>query len=128
MWSDKYYYWNIYQDKQLSADFDTQTLTSFLKSLPELEQVGDYFFQSPPPFPFADISLLYARSINSWSSNDVNDKKTNLIAIVCAKDNAENFEKLKSLFIRIATFINWQLVDEQTDEGIEDYILWQPKK
>ncbi|MBO9701866.1 MAG: hypothetical protein J7604_16785 [Sporocytophaga sp.] len=128
MWSDKYYYLNIYYDETLSRDFDTQTLVAFMKSLPELKEKEALMFGNAPDFPFTNILLLKAKGLNQWSDRDRNIEKTNLIAIVCTKDTVPNFEKHQSLFIKIATFMDWQLVDEHTDDDIENYVLWAPEK
>jgi hypothetical protein len=128
MWSDRYYYLNIIHDEQLSLDHDTKKLREFIKSLPELEQMGDYNFRNTKMFPFVEIFLLKANSIDSWIGNDTDSQKTNLISIVCAKGDKADFEKLKQTFIKIASFLNWQLIDECTDDGIENFILWKPEK
>jgi hypothetical protein len=128
MWSDKLYYLNIYHDKDLSASFDTNTLSTFIKSLPDLRQISKFEFKNAPTLPPLAILLLNANSVTSWSDKDTDNKKTNLITIVCAKENKDKFESLKSTFIKIAAFVDWQLVDEQTDEGIEDFVLWKPEK
>jgi HD superfamily phosphohydrolase YqeK len=37
--------------------------------------------------------------------------------------NEQNFEEIKNIFIQVANFLNWQLVDEHTDDGIEEFVL-----
>jgi hypothetical protein len=129
MWSNKYYYLNIFHDAELTVYFNTKELIDFLKTIPELKQTGNFTFSNSPQFPiYINLILLYARHLNSWNDNDTNQQKTNLITIVCTKDNPENFELLKSIFIKIATFINWQLEDEHTDDDIENLIIWSPDK
>ncbi|MBC8152665.1 MAG: hypothetical protein H7Z72_07120 [Bacteroidetes bacterium] len=124
MWSDKYYYLNIYHDKELRVDCDTNQLVSFLKSLSQLKQTTTTAFTNSDRLPlYIDITLLWTNHINSWSDKDRATQRTNLIAIVCAKDKLKDFQELKDTFIKIATFLTWQLVDEQNDEGIEDFIL-----
>jgi hypothetical protein len=49
-----------------------------------------------------------------------------MISIVCSKGDEIEFETLKAVFIRIAIFLNWKLVEEETDDGIDDNILWEP--
>jgi hypothetical protein len=125
MWSDRYYYLNIFHDAELSVYCKTRELTDFLKTIPELKQKGEFTFSNSSLFPvFLNLILLYTPSLNSWSKNDTDHQKTNLIAIVCAKNNLRNFEQLKELLIKIASFVKWQLVDEHTDNGIENYIIW----
>ncbi|NID09536.1 hypothetical protein [Fibrivirga algicola] len=127
MWSDRYYYLNIYHDEQLSVDFDTQQLTDFIKSLPQFEQKGKFSFTNSKQFRvFSDITLLSADQIHSWSSLD-SGIRTNLVSIVCAKDPTIDFQIVQTVLIQIATYLNWQLVDEQTDDGIENFVLWKPR-
>lgn len=127
MWSDRHYYLNIFHDKELSLHYNTNELIAFLKTIPELQQTGNFTFSNSSQFPIAiELILLYARHLNSWNNNDTDQLKTNLIAIVCTKDNQENFERLKNIFIKIAAFINWQLEDEHTDDDIENFIICSP--
>ena len=128
MWSDRYYYLNIYKDKSLSDDVSTSELSAFITSFPQLEQREAFNFRNTESFPFTSIWLLKARSINSYNSNDTNIEKTNLITIVCAKGEDIDFSVLESVFVQIASYLNWSLVDEETDDGIEDYIIWAPEK
>jgi hypothetical protein len=129
MWSDRYYYLNIFHDVELSVHCNTKELIAFLKTIPELKKNGNFTFCNKSRFPISiELILLYARHLNSWSDNDTNQERTNLIAIVCTKDNQQNFELVKSIFIKIASFVRWQLVDEHTDDEIENYIIWAPDK
>lgn len=128
MWSDRYYYINIYHDKGLSVECNTSQLVAFLRELPELQQKSPFEFTNTEQLPFAELLLLRAKDADNWSeARDASSVKTNMIAIVCAKDSPEKFQQLKVAFIKIASFLNWQLVDEQTDDGIEDFVLWQPE-
>nr|WP_294937869.1 hypothetical protein [uncultured Flavobacterium sp.] len=128
MWSDGYYYLNIYYDKDLSASFETENLRNFLMSISELKQNSNYKFSNQQDFPFTEILLLNARNSDNWSENDVNKKKTNLLAIVCQKSDEANFQKLKNVFIKITDFLSWQLVDEKNDDGIEDFVIWKSQR
>jgi hypothetical protein len=128
MWSNKYYYLNICSDEKLSSSYDTQKIKKLLISLDKFKQTSDFIFSNNPDFPFTTITLLKAKNIDSWSDRDVNKNDTNLISIVCTKDNDENFNCLKNVFIEIAKTLNWKLIDEQTDNGIENSILWEPLK
>ena len=127
MWSDRYYYLNIYKDKSLSGNVSTSELSAFITSIPQLEQHGAFNFRNTESFPFTSIWLLKARSINSYNSNDTDTEKTNLITIVCAKGKDVDSNVLESVFIQIASYLNWSLVDEMTDDEIEDYIIWAPE-
>jgi hypothetical protein len=127
MWSDKYYYLNIAHDLDLSVRFSTVDLINFLHGQKELRQESNFRFGNSALLPtFLDIQLLRARSYNNWSDRDTDSQETNLLAIVSAKGENVDFEKVKGLLIRIATFLRWQLIDEETDEGEENFVLWSP--
>ncbi|MDJ1483632.1 hypothetical protein QNI16_24245 [Cytophagaceae bacterium YF14B1] len=128
MWSDRYYYLNIYYDKQLNAEVSTARLITFLQSIPQLMQYGEFKFSNIESFPFIRILLLRAKSLSYWSDSDVDSNLTNLITIVCTKGKKEDFTKIMDVLIPIASFVNWQLVDELTDDEIEDFVLWSPPK
>ncbi|MEN2400124.1 hypothetical protein GKZ90_0010065 [Flavobacterium sp. MC2016-06] len=120
MWSDRYYYLNIYSDKELSTSFNTLEIRNFLESLKELKKKSDFVFNNQTDFPFTIIILLNARNIDSWSDKDVNESKTNLLSIVCAKSNDEDFKILKETFIKIAKFLNWKLIEEDSENEIKN--------
>ncbi len=126
MWSDRYFYLSIYKDEQLSSDADTDTLRKFLLLIPELEKVNDFEFKNKDGFPFTQLSILKAKSLDNWNGRDVDTKKTNLITIVCSKGEHIDFDKIIKVFIKIASFLNWTLINEETDDGIENFIIWKP--
>ncbi|MCP4521626.1 MAG: hypothetical protein GY827_08045 [Cytophagales bacterium] len=128
MWSDRYYYLNIYKDKNLSASCSIKKLRKYISEIPELKQDDLYNFRNIEPFPFTTLSFLHTDNINSWNSDDIDSEKTNLITIVCEKGKHVDFEELKRVFIQIASFLGWKLVDEETDDGIEGYIIWEPNE
>ncbi len=128
MWSDSYYYLNIYKDEDLSSNWDTKELKDFINGIPELRQVNNYEFKNIESFPFIQLLLLKARCMNNYSESDTNPNKTNLITIVCQKGKHIEFNELKRVFIQIASYLKWKLVDEETDDGIENYIIWKPEE
>jgi hypothetical protein len=120
-------YLNIAHDLQLSVGHSTSDLIAFLSSQNELRRESDFRFRNSPSLSsFLDVQLLKAKSYTSWSGKDIDVAETNLLAIVCAKGDNSNFERIKALLIRIADFLQWQLIDEQTDDGEEDLVLWSP--
>ena len=128
MWSDKYHYFNIQKDNLLSEECDTAALRKYLAGFPELEQTSDYAFKNRDSFPFMRLTLLKVKSRLSWSDKESDSKRTNFLAVVCTKGDAVNSQKIISVLIQIASFLNWELIEEETDEGIEDYRVWEPKR
>ena len=127
MWSDRYYYLNIVHDLSLSSGCNTQDLTAFLNNQRELAHVSDFHFRNSSDFPFfIDVQLLNANDYNNWSDKDVSAETTNMIAVVCTKGDPDKYELAKGLLIRIAAYLNWLLIDERTDEGFENHLLWKP--
>lgn len=127
MWSDRYYYLNICRDSELSGKSNSTRLLNFLRSIPELQQVADFEFRNVESFPFLQILTLKAKHLDSWSSDNTDSEETNLVTIVCSKSDAKDFEKIKVVLIKIASFLNWPLTDEQTDDGEENKVLWTPQ-
>lgn len=127
MWSDRYYYLNIYKDQSLSADTDTRELIKFLDTIPELEKRGAFAFRNKGTFPFLDLILLKAENPSNWSENDSDPTKTNLITIVCGKGEPTDLQELLRVFVQIASFLGWILVDEETDDGIKHHEVWKPE-
>ncbi|WOI21916.1 hypothetical protein [Nonlabens ulvanivorans] len=119
MWSDRYYYLNIYKDESLGSYCDTKILREFLNSIPELQQKSKHEFDNVKPFPFTQLLLLNANSIDNWSGSDTNAKRTNLITIVCGKNEHVNFKELKRVFEQISSFIDWSLKTDDNEEFTE---------
>ena len=126
MWSNKYYNLNIYKNEALTDYVETAKLRAFLNSVIQFKQISKYAYKNNEDFPFLNLLLLKAKSLDNWDNSDCNSRKTNLIAIVIRKDMDTKFEKIKIPFIKVASFLNWKLVDEQTDDGKESFIIWKP--
>ena len=126
MWSEGYYYLNICRDSKLSENFSYTRVLTFLQSIPELQQLADFEFRNVDSFPFLQILALKAKHLDSWNGDDTDNKEINLLTIVCAKGNTKDFERIKAILIKIASFLNWQLTDELADDGEENKVLWTP--
>ncbi len=111
MWSDQYNYLNICKDTLLSEYCSTINLNGFLSEISELEKYGDFKFRNKKTFPFIDLQLLDTKNIDNWSEND-RSSKTNLIAIVCSKEEDE-FKKIEKILKRIALFLKWDITNEE---------------
>lgn len=127
MWSNKYYYLNIYKNETLECEVSTQLLREFINGIPELVQKGNFAFENRYPFPFTKVLLIKANSLDSWNDKDTDEHRTNLITIVCAKGAGIDFFELKRVFVQIASFLNWTLVEEYTVNDDENFEIWEPK-
>jgi hypothetical protein len=127
MRSPKYHYLGIYHDSDLSVHCYTYDLVAFLKTFPELVQTESHIFSNRPNFPlFLTMTLLYAHKPDSWSDKNINAVRTNLIDIVCSKDNITAFGEFKQILIKVADFLHWKLVDEMDEDGNENVVIWAP--
>ena len=114
MYSDRYYYFNIYFDKTLSKCVDTKEVVDFLHDIEELNYEGKGSYRNIKGFPFLDMQLLSVRSIDSYSSHDFSRKETNFISVVCTKGCQNEFLELKRIFEQIISFLGW--ITEEDEE------------
>ena len=114
MYSPLYSYYLIYSDSNLKQFYDAGTLKIFLKDIPELKEDGPNHFVNAQGSSFISISLLSAKSIDSWSSQKVELDAFNLISVIGTRN--EDDEDTEELLIQIADFLGWQWVDESKPE------------
>lgn len=126
MWSENYNYLNIYKDETLSITCGTQELSRFIAGMPDLIQASEFEFKNKESFPFVRLLLLNAKRRDRWSSLDTDSRCTNLISIICEKEDCDYSRAVQSALIQIASFLEWKLVDEETDDGIEYFTIWEP--
>jgi hypothetical protein len=127
MHSSQYHYLGIYHDADLSVHCNTYDIVHFLRTFPEVVQTESHIFSNRSNFPlFFTMTLLYAHKLDKWSEKNINPVRTNLIDIVCSKDNTAAFEQFKQILIKVAEFLKWKLVDEMDDDGNENITLWAP--
>ena len=125
MWSDRYYYYNLYKNIELGESLATKDVMDVLKARTELLMDGNAF-RNARHFPIITLSTIKARTLHSWSDDDFNDDRTTLIAVVAEKGTTQNDEKIKMLLIGIAASLKWQLTEEHSDDGIENHVVWSP--
>lgn len=118
MWANDYAYFNIFHDKELTVCCDTYALKKFLTTFSGLKQGGSFKFNNNATFPFVEILLLKAKSVDAWSDKETHPEKTNLVTIVCTKEDPDDFQKLKEVFTKIAAFLKWKLVEEDSDKSV----------
>ena len=128
MWSDQYYYLSLRPDNISSEHVKTAQIRNFLLTLPQFEQKSQFEFRNSNEFEFTTINILKIEDFDSWNSSQVDAEFSNFISIVTSKSPKIEFESIKNVIVPIAKFLNWKLIDEHTDDGQENFVVWQPKK
>lgn len=121
MYPNEYHCFHVLPFLETDSMALKEDLTDFLLTFPELVQKDASSFENSTSFPLVEIKLLLANPDEDWTDSDVHHLRTNFIAVGFANDRPENFEKIKSLCIRIAAFLNWQLLDATAKTS-----LWEP--
>lgn len=120
MFSPFYCYYNICKDKALTGTYSTAALVRFLKSIPELEQIGQFHFRNKRPFEhFISITLLRAKQFNSWSDNDADTHTSNLLVIVTSRSNNAS-HSVEPILLKISHHLNWQLFNEEEEDDDDE--------
>jgi hypothetical protein len=79
-------------------------------------------------YPWISLSLVKSRKGNYSVSSETWNREFNMIPVVCSKsDNGKVPVAQVDVLIRIARILNWELIDEETDESDEKVILYSPK-
>lgn len=123
MESPFYSYFEI-RSPEIAGSFDLNWLTIFLDGISEIEKEGTHQYRNKKGFPFFSLHLLFVTSYSNWSSLDIHETKANFITIVSSKETSNDLQKCTSLSMKIAQFLNRELIEE-TDDG--DMIIWQPR-
>jgi hypothetical protein len=133
MYSPFYFYFNLCYDAYLSESKPVESIKSRLKEFEQIQEKQSVSYRNSDGFPWIDITLLKANSYNNWVQDD-SAKQCNLIAVVGSKHlhhPAETTEtrywQYVDLLKKIADLLNWELIDEETEDGIEDYVVYNPR-
>lgn len=116
----------MYKDEDLSESCSTSELIDFLTSIKLITKTGDFSFNIYYGGISADLLLLNTESAGSWSEHDTDKVETNLITIVCTKKEPELFNEVKNILIEIAKYLQWQFIDEHSDDGVDNFVIWKP--
>ena len=73
-----------------SNTWNTTEIQDYLQSFDIFEEKNNGIFISKDPF--LDISLMNVKDLNSWSSIDFDNDKTNYVSIVTSGFSEENIE------------------------------------
>jgi ribonuclease HIII len=130
MYSDQYFYFTLRPDLELSEKISIELVKSFLNSIEEIKEKTSVTYQNNEMYPWITLDLINAKSMNSWSSNkDIED--VNLISIVGSKNTlTDTFENKRKYYLtlleKIADYLKWEIVEEETEDGIENFVVYKP--
>jgi hypothetical protein len=128
MWSHLYGYYEIRGSENYDICDDTEDMRTILDSFHELKRIGLISYENAIGYPWISLSLVKSNKGNYSISSETWNVEFNMIPVVCSKSgNGKVPMSQINLLIRIAEILNWELIEEETDEIDEDIILYQPK-
>ncbi|RYF48045.1 MAG: hypothetical protein EOO38_10960 [Cytophagaceae bacterium] len=127
MWSHLYGYYEIRGSAKYDVSADTEGMRTVLDSFSELKRIGLISYENAVGYPWISLSLVKSSNGNYSVSPATSSSEFNLIPVVCSKsvDGRVSTSQV-DLLIRIAAMLNWELVEEETDESDEEVILYHP--
>ena len=109
------WYITIRSDPSYARTVDADSITAFLRALPELVQTGVNTFAAAPGHPWVNITLAMSNH-GSYADLGVRLSAVNLLDIVCSDEHAQSgYDDLAS---RIAKFLDWEALDEHAERRI----------
>jgi hypothetical protein len=128
MWSHLYGYYEIRGSANYDIHDDTEDMRTILDSFPELKRVGLINYENATGYPWINLSLVKSDKGNYHVFNETWDAEFNMIPIVCSKSDSGRVSVAQvKLLIKIASILNWELIEEETDESDDERVLYQPK-
>ncbi|MFV0351396.1 MAG: hypothetical protein ACK5JF_03680 [Oscillospiraceae bacterium] len=108
MWSPFYGYYFI-KMPYVTKIISTKKIEEYLKSVSDLvlKAEGSYSFTDG----FLDMQLMNVADYDSWSGRDYNSQKTNYIAIVVSKKDAN--AQVMEMLNRLANYLRLPLTEEE---------------
>lgn len=74
------------------------------------------------------MSLVKSNKGNYSVSSETWNAEFNMIPIVCSKSDSGKVPSYQvDLLVKIVEILNWELIDEETDESDKEVILYSPK-
>ena len=133
MYSPFYFYFQLRYDNKLSESKLVENIKGWLKEFKELQEKKKVSYENSDSFPWIDLTLLNANFYDS-RIKDNSIGQCNLIAVVGSKNLQHPTETIESRYLQyvnllkeIADLLNWELIDEETEDGIEDYVVYNPR-
>ncbi|WP_133271892.1 hypothetical protein [Hymenobacter radiodurans] len=127
MWSNWYKYYEIRSSPTYNSTADTKAIRSVLDSLPELERVGLVNYKNAVGYPWIDLALVKGNNGSFSCSNDTWSDEFNMMSITCSKSEDGKVPDYQVDFlIRLASILNWELIEDENEEDEENIVLWKP--
>jgi hypothetical protein len=128
MWSHIYGYYEIRGAADYSISVGTEIMLAILDGFSELKRTGLISYENAIGYPWISLSLVKSRNGNYSVAPETWDSEFTMIPIVCSKsENGKVPVAQVELLMRITEILNWELIDEETDESDEKVILYSPK-
>ena len=109
------WYITIRSDPGYGRTADPETITAFLRTLPELVQTGVNTFAAAPGHPWVSVTLAMSDQ-GSYVDRGVRFPAVNLVDIVCSHEHPESgYDALAS---RIAALLDWEALDEHAERVV----------
>ena len=125
MYSSFYHYFNIQADESYTQYTNSSKLIHFLLNELNLVQDGVDHFRESNNQPWMSLAILVADKNGCYCTKDVCPKNINLIAIVGSKKDTNRSDYV-NLLVKIAKFLEWELMEESNEDADEDIIIWSP--
>ncbi len=133
MYSPFYFYFNLRYDAELTESKPVETIKSWLKEFNQIQEKQRVSYENSDHFPWINITLLNAKSDDSWAKDD-SITECNVIAVEVQSTSITRQRHWKQdilqyvdLLKKIADLLNWELIDEETEDGIEDYVIYSSR-
>ncbi|MEK6482615.1 hypothetical protein WJR50_34125 [Catalinimonas sp. 4WD22] len=101
----------------------------FLDNLPEIKERGIVNYENHKFFPWINLTLVKTATMDSWAS-DIEIQYVNLISVTASKRGTQadkELEEYLNLMKKIADFLKWEIVEEETEDGIENHVIYKSK-
>ncbi|NME72758.1 hypothetical protein [Flammeovirga aprica] len=113
-----YGYLNIRFDSKYSKDLNTKDLILIIKKIDGLTRKDKCQFENAENFPWLVLSLINCNDRGNFSIDEGEYfEKINLIELIFS-DNQESYDVYFLIGKDIANKINWEVIDDHTEEVI----------
>ncbi|RAJ75102.1 hypothetical protein CLV59_110148 [Chitinophaga dinghuensis] len=124
MWSNLYGYYEIRNDAEYTKSHPTENIVRMLLETGVLLQKSPLIFENRSPFPWLNISVVYARDGGFAVGPKSTSESSTLLSVVTSKRYHQDV--YLPVLTDIAKQLGWQLILEEDDEDNEQVVLYAP--